>query len=120
MIQIPFFMRGGSQIQDLQSREVDLAREMGLEGGVRITNLPGRPGYAAAEIPRQERRVPHIRELGPPEEESYPSIALGQTLAGEPYRVELDQLPHLLVAGRSGSWRLPTTRLDVIRGVAYR
>ena len=67
------------------------------------------PGKAAVgiEIPNPRPRVVHLGSLlETPEYADDPSkvnIALGRTISGEPFCVALDRLPHLLVAGSTGS-----------------
>lgn len=102
VIQIPFRVKAGSRLSSLQSQQDDLARDMGVTA-VRITNYSGRAGYAVAEVPRVNREIPHVTSLSPSHDEPYLSIALGMTVEGEPYWVALDELPHLLVGGTTGS-----------------
>src|SRR5262249_17055799 len=81
--------------------EDDLARDLGVEH-VRVDNFSGRRGYAVLEIPRPQRVIPDVtgisREAGPTL-----NLALGITVAFEEYRVEVADLPQLLVAETTGS-----------------
>ncbi|MCG5531611.1 DUF87 domain-containing protein, partial [Halorhodospira halochloris] len=104
LLKIPFRLYGSHRIGAVQEKSLDIAREMGLEGGVHISNLAGRRGYAVAEVSIAQRAITHISALKPQVPPSdYLSVALGETAAGKPYWIDLDQLPHLLVAGTSGS-----------------
>jgi hypothetical protein len=102
VIQIPFSLQPGTRLSVLESQEDDLARDLGVES-VRITNLAGRPGFAVAQLPRPNRAFPDVDSLVRPEETAYPTVALGAQLSFEPLWVALDELPHLLVGGTTGS-----------------
>lgn len=103
VVQIPFAVTAGAKLSGLQSQEDDLARDLGVQS-VRIINWPGKPGYAMAELPRIHRDIPDVGSLMTPHESrTYPQLALGAQVNGEPLWVSIDQLPHLLVAGTTGS-----------------
>lgn len=67
------------------------------------------PGKAAVgiEVPNREISTVHLRELLETEEfQSAPSrltVALGKDIAGQPVVADLAQMPHLLIAGATGS-----------------
>jgi len=67
------------------------------------------PGKAAVgiEVPNPEPRIVRLGSLLDTKEytgsSSQLNIALGRTISGEPFCVALDRLPHLLVAGSTGS-----------------
>jgi len=67
------------------------------------------PGKAAVgvEIPNPEARIVRLREILESDAFNEPSyripIALGQTINGEPYAADLGSMPHLLIAGTTGS-----------------
>ncbi len=102
-IRVPFTVRPGSKLASVQGQESDLARDLGVQA-VRITNWRGRPGYAVAELPRRNRVIPDVSSLvrtaGSVE---YPELALGAREDFTPEWAALDKLPHLLVAGTTGS-----------------
>jgi hypothetical protein len=102
VIQIPFSLQPGTRLSNLESQEPDLARDLGVES-VRITNLAGRPGFAVAQLPRPHRAFPDVDALTRPRSAPYPTIALGAQLSFDPLWVTLDELPHLLVGGTTGS-----------------
>ena len=91
-----------SQIVNLQD---DLALALRAES-VRIERLPGR-STLGVEVPNKERGVIRLGYLL--EKEAFrraPSIltmALGTTIHGEPYYADLATMPHVLVAGATGS-----------------
>ncbi|WP_234983861.1 FtsK/SpoIIIE family DNA translocase [Selenihalanaerobacter shriftii] len=67
------------------------------------------PGKAAVgiEVPNQEQVMVHLREILDTKEfknsKSKLSVALGKDIAGKPIVANLAQMPHLLVAGATGS-----------------
>src|SRR5690606_5015654 len=67
------------------------------------------PGKAAVgiEVPNKEIDVVHFREVLETEEflksESILTVALGKDIAGKPVVADLAKMPHLLIAGATGS-----------------
>jgi len=103
IIRIPFTVRAGAKLASVQAQESDLARDLGLQA-VRIANWQGRPGFAFAELPRHQRVIPDVSSLVLPDDaREYPTLALGARDTFEPEWASLDYLPHLLVAGTTGS-----------------
>ncbi|WP_197517062.1 DNA translocase FtsK [Mycobacterium sp. E2699] len=103
VIQVPFVVKPGAKLASVQAQEEDLARDLGVQS-VRIANLRGVPGYAVAELPRRSRVIPDVTTLRVPEGAAeYPMLALGVRSDFSPEWVSLDALPHLLVAGTTGS-----------------
>lgn len=91
-----------SQIVNLQD---DLALAMRAES-VRIDRIPGR-STLGIEVPNPQRATIRLGELLSDERfrrsPSILTLALGKTLQGEPYYADLASMPHLLVAGATGS-----------------
>jgi S-DNA-T family DNA segregation ATPase FtsK/SpoIIIE len=91
-----------SQIVNLQD---DLALALKAES-VRIERLPGR-STLGVEIPNKERALIQLGYLISKEEfaksPSRLTMALGTTIHGEPYFADLATMPHVLVAGATGS-----------------
>ena len=85
----------------------DLALTLKSRGGIRI--LAPIPGKAAIgiEVPNNRRATVYFREIAESEafnEADKPLIlALGKTAAGEPAVADLAKMPHLLIAGSTGS-----------------
>src|SRR5581483_6997973 len=83
----------------------DVARSMSAVS-VRIAVVPGR-SVIGIELPNRERESVSLRELL--EEEGYSSsqsklaLALGKDIGGQPMVVDLARMPHLLIAGTTGS-----------------
>lgn len=67
----------------------------------------GGTSHIGIEVPNSEREIIAFREVvESPEYQSLPSrlpIALGKGVSGKPFVTTLDQMPHLLVAGTTGS-----------------
>ncbi len=83
----------------------DIARSLKAKSA-RISIIPGKSSLAI-EIPNSERETVYLRELI--EAESYHDnkhtlpLCLGKDIAGKPIVVDLSKMPHLLVAGTTGS-----------------
>ncbi len=83
----------------------DIARSMSAISA-RIAVVPGR-NILGIELPNLEREVVYLRELL--ETEDYKDkrvklpIALGKDISGEPVTTDLARMPHLLIAGTTGS-----------------
>ncbi len=91
-----------SQIVNLQD---DLALALKAES-VRIDRMPGR-STLGIEVPNQKRAIIRLGHLLAQETfQQSPSpltMAIGMTIHGEPYFADLATMPHLLVAGATGS-----------------
>lgn len=83
----------------------DIARSLGA-ASARIANIMGKK-VLGIEIPNQERSFFGLREIIESEQYQDTSlslpIVLGKSLDGSPYVVDLARMPHLLIAGTTGS-----------------
>ncbi len=83
----------------------DIARSMSAISA-RVAVVQGRNAIGI-ELPNQRRDTVFLRELLASEEfggaKQKLAIALGKTIGGEPVIVDLARMPHLLVAGTTGS-----------------
>ena len=83
----------------------DIARSMAAISA-RVAVVQGRNAIGV-ELPNQDRETVYLRELlAAPEfagSKHRLAIALGKTIGGEPVIVDLARMPHLLVAGTTGS-----------------
>jgi S-DNA-T family DNA segregation ATPase FtsK/SpoIIIE len=83
----------------------DIARSMSAISA-RVAVVQGRNAIGV-ELPNQRRETVYLREmLGSQDFETSKhklAIALGKTIGGEPVIVDLAKMPHLLVAGTTGS-----------------
>lgn len=92
------------------SRIANLSDDLGMAlSGVSIRIVAPIPGKSVVgiEIPNKARQTVYFREVIESEAfasaSSYLSLALGQTIFGEPFIADLTRMPHLLVAGSTGS-----------------
>lgn len=92
------------------SRIVSLADDLALAmRAKRIRIVAPIPGKAAVgvEIPNRQSDVVYLKDVlnsTPFRNSDSPlTLALGKTISGEPYVTRLDQMPHLLIAGSTGS-----------------
>ena len=84
----------------------DIARSMSAVSG-RVAVVPGR-NVIGIELPNAKRETVYLRELlasrGFREHQGAASaLCLGKTIGGEPVIADLARMPHLLVAGTTGS-----------------
>ena len=83
----------------------DISRSMSAVSA-RIATVPGR-NVIGIELPNQTRETVYLREMIEDEEFSNSNaslpIALGKDIGGTPIIVDLARMPHLLVAGTTGS-----------------
>ena len=83
----------------------DIARSMSARA-CRISVVPGRNAIGI-ELPNARRETVYLRDLLASAEYDKPAhllpLALGETIGGEPYVADLARMPHLLIAGTTGS-----------------
>ena len=83
----------------------DVARSMSAVAA-RIATIPGR-NVIGIELPNSNRETVYLREmLGSAEYEKARApltLALGKSIGGEPVMADLAKMPHLLIAGTTGS-----------------
>lgn len=84
----------------------DLARSLSVVSVRIVEIIPGKP-VVGLELPNKHREMVRLREIleaGVYSEAPSPlSMALGKDIAGNPVVVDLAKMPHLLVAGTTGS-----------------
>ena len=96
----------GIKVNRIVALSDDLARVMRARG-IRIqAPVPGK-SVVGVEIANQERDTVYLREIlesrAFQKADSRLTMALGKTIAGEPFVADLARMPHLLVAGATGS-----------------
>ena len=83
----------------------DIARSMSV-AACRVSVVPGRNAIGI-ELPNARRETVYLRDLlASAEYEKHSQalpLALGETIGGEPYIADLAKMPHLLIAGTTGS-----------------
>ena len=93
----------GSQITNLVK---DLARALSVVSIRLVETIPGK-AYMALELPNPKRQMVHLSEiLGSQVYANMGSaltIAMGKDIAGKPVVADLAKMPHVLVAGTTGS-----------------
>jgi S-DNA-T family DNA segregation ATPase FtsK/SpoIIIE len=93
----------GSQIVGLAR---DLARSLSLTSIRVVETIPGK-NYMGLELPNPKRQIVRLTEiLGSKvynDSSSSLTVALGKDIAGNPVVADLAKMPHLLVAGTTGS-----------------
>ncbi len=96
----------GVKVSRITSLSDDLALAMRAKSIRIVAPIPGK-GAVGIEIPNKKPSIVYLREvIETPQfqnSESPLTLALGKTISGEPFVTRLDQMPHLLVAGATGS-----------------
>jgi S-DNA-T family DNA segregation ATPase FtsK/SpoIIIE len=84
----------------------DLARSLSTSAVRVVEVIPGKP-YVGLELPNTKRQTVYLREvLDCPAFRDNPSplcVVLGKDISGQPVVADLAKMPHLLVAGTTGS-----------------
>lgn len=84
----------------------DLARSLSVSSVRVIEIIPGTP-YVGLEIPNKKRKIVCLRDIISSDQfqkiNTPLALALGQDISGNPVVVDLRRMPHLLVAGTTGS-----------------
>jgi len=93
----------GSQIMNLVR---DLARALSVVSIRVVETIPGK-SFMALELPNPKRQIVHLSEiLGSQvyaEMNSPLTMAMGKDISGKPVVADLGKMPHVLVAGTTGS-----------------
>ncbi len=93
----------GSRISNLAT---DLARSLSVPSVRVVEVIPGK-SYVGLEIPNRERETVYLREIFTSREyqqaKSPVTLVLGKDISGRPVVADLAKMPHLLVAGTTGS-----------------
>ena len=96
----------GMKASKITSLSRDLARSLSAVSVRVVEVIPGKP-YVGIELPNAKRQTVYLKEVLDSERfrnaDSPVTMVLGQDIAGEPVVVNLAKMPHLLVAGTTGS-----------------
>jgi len=99
----------------------DIARSMSAIAA-RVAVIPGR-NVIGIELPNAGREIVYLRELLASSDfeksRAKLALALGKTIGGEPVIVDLAKMPHLLVAGTTGSGKSVSIN-TMILSIVYR
>ncbi len=99
-----FIPESGIRATKIVSLGDDIAIAMRLPG-IRIVAPVPISGAVGFEIPRKKRNVVRLKEIfdAPEAKKMKIPLTLGKDIYGRPFVVDLHKLPHLLVAGTTGS-----------------
>lgn len=96
----------GLKVSKISSLVKDLARSLAVISVRVVEVIPGK-SLVGIEIPNEQREVVRLKEiLNSPEyrDANTPlTLALGKDIAGTPVMADIGRMPHLLVAGTTGS-----------------
>ncbi|MBN1879798.1 DNA translocase FtsK [bacterium] len=98
----------GIKISKIIGLSDDLALGMRSKFGLRVSPLPGK-STLGVEIPNHNRETVYLKDVLLSDEfqkarkKSILSLPLGKDTAGRPYISDLKRMPHLLIAGATGS-----------------
>ena len=96
----------GVKVQKISSLAKDLARSLAIVSVRIVEIIPGK-SVVGIEIPNKHRQMVRLKEIFTAKEyESSPSplsLALGKDIAGAPMVADISRMPHLLIAGTTGS-----------------
>ena len=100
-----FYPNPGIKISQVANLSEDVSLALGAES-VRIQRIPGKSSLGV-EIPNNKREVIKLRDIIASENftrsPSKLTFALGKTVHDEVYVTDLDVMPHLLIAGATGT-----------------
>ena len=99
-------LAAGTKVSKISSLAKDLARSLSTISVRIVEVIPGK-SVIGIELPNQHREVVRLREILSSQQyenaRSPLTMALGKDIAGHPVIVDLAKMPHLLVAGTTGS-----------------
>lgn len=101
-----FEPKAGTKVNKIVNLQDDLSLTL---GGRSVRIIPHLPGKAALgiEIPNSEREIVYLRNIVSSSQygksQSKLPLSLGSSTAGHPVVTDLTKMPHLLVAGATGS-----------------
>lgn len=96
----------GVKVQKISALAKDLARSLAVISVRIVEVIPGKP-YVGIEIPNEHREMVQLLEVinssAFQEASSHLALALGKDIAGATIVADIARMPHLLVAGTTGS-----------------
>ncbi|MBE4580464.1 DNA translocase FtsK [Vibrio navarrensis] len=96
----------GVKVSRISSLSMDLARSLSAMAVRVVEVIPGKP-YVGLELPNMSRQTVYLSDvIASPQFEQATSpttVVLGQDIAGEALVADLSKMPHVLVAGTTGS-----------------
>jgi S-DNA-T family DNA segregation ATPase FtsK/SpoIIIE len=116
-----FYPYPGVKVSQVASYAEDLSLALKAES-VRIQRIPGKSSLGI-EAPNNKREIIKVRDLIQTEHfmksPSKLTIALGKTVHGGPYITDLSVMPHLLIAGATGSGKSVALN-SIITSILYK
>lgn len=96
----------GIKVSQIMNLDKDIARSLAVQSVRVVDVIPGKP-YIGLEVPNKTREVVHLRKImesnAYQDQKSPLTLVLGSDIAGKPMVANLAKMPHLLVAGTTGS-----------------
>ena len=112
----------GIKVSSVKNLSNDLALTLRAQSIRILAPVPGKAAIGI-EIPNQSMALVYLKELlQSPEfkkDTSLLSLALGKTVAGKTYIADLNQMPHLLIAGATGSGKTVSIN-SIILSILYK
>ncbi len=106
IVRFELALAAGVKVSRITTLSKDLARALSLVSVRVVEVIPGKP-YVGLEVPNTHREIVRLRALLEhtlyTEAQSPVSIVLGKDIAGELVIADLAKMPHVLVAGTTGS-----------------
>ena len=96
----------GEKVNRISGLADDLALALRAKSIRILAPIPGK-SLVGVEVPNRKAQIVYIKEILASQkfqvENDTLKVALGKTIAGEPYVADLTRAPHLLIAGQTGS-----------------
>lgn len=112
----------GIKVSSVKNLSNDLALTLRTQSIRILAPIPGKAAVGI-EIPNQSMALVYLKELlqSPQfkKNASLLSLALGKTVAGKTYIADLNQMPHLLIAGATGSGKTVSIN-TIILSILYK
>jgi DNA segregation ATPase FtsK/SpoIIIE, S-DNA-T family len=108
----------GVKVAKVATLSENLALALGVDSqAVRIESIPGTT-YLGIEVPRTKRDTVHIRELLESEEfmrgKFHLPVTVGKDVDGKTIVYDIQKMPHLLIAGATGSGKSVLTNSFIV------
>jgi len=99
-------LAAGVKVAKISGLAKDMARAMSTSSVRVVEVIPGKP-YIGIEVPNENREIVRLKEViaskAFDQSKSHLTMALGKDISGAPTVIDLIKMPHLLVAGTTGS-----------------
>ena len=116
-----YYPQPGIKVSQVANCAEDLSLALGAES-VRIQRIPGRSSLGI-EVPNNKREIIKVLDIIQTEKflksPSKLTLALGKTIHGEPYVSDLSVMPHLLIAGATGTGKSVALN-SIITSILYK